>query len=92
MALKLRVQEVDLTDGTSGEWFRRAHIVTSAIAEDTFDPGTILLSNDCRCASDVISEVDRMIRQLEQFKVQASKMAWNSIVERRAKLTDPSSN
>jgi len=92
MALKLRVQEIDLTDGTSGEWFARVHIVTSTIAEDTYDRGTILLSNDCRCASDVISEADRMIRQLEQFKAQASKMAWNSIAARRAKLTDPNSN
>jgi len=92
MALKLRVQKIDLTDGSSGEWFARVHIVTSAVAEDTFDPGTILLSLDCRCPSDVISEVDRMIRELTKFKAQASKMAWNSGAARRATLTDPHSN
>lgn len=92
MALKLRVQKIDLTDGTSSEWFARAHIVTSAAAEDTFDPGTILLSSDCRGTSEVISEADRMIRELEKIKAQVSKVKWNSVAEPRAALTDSPSN
>jgi hypothetical protein len=77
VALKLRVQQIDLTDGSSGEWFARVDIVTDTGAKDTFDPGTILLSFDCRCAAEVIEETDRMIRELEGFKAQALKMAWN---------------
>jgi hypothetical protein len=80
--LTLRIQKIDLTDGTSGQWFARAHIVARA-AEDTFDHGMILLSPDCRCPREIISSADRMIRELEKIKVQASKVKWNSSAARR---------
>jgi|HubBroStandDraft_3_1064219.scaffolds.fasta_scaffold1195552_1 hypothetical protein len=80
--MRLRVQQIDLTDGTSGEWFARAHIVVSAAAEDPFDPGATLLSSECLSVSEVIEEADRMISELERIKVEASKRAWNSVAAR----------
>jgi hypothetical protein len=92
MTLRLRVQQIDLTDGSSGEWFARAHIVTSAGAEDEFDLGTILLSSECRSPKAVVWAADQLISELEKIKVQASKTPWNSSAARRTKLTDPNSN
>lgn len=76
MSLKLRVQQIDLTDGTSGQWFARAHIVAYA-TEDEYEPGTILLSDDCRCASEIVSAADKIIEQLERIKAQARKEKWH---------------
>jgi len=59
--IRLRVQEIDPIDGTSGHWFGRAHIVTRA-ADDRFDHGTILLSRDCRSSAEIISAANRLIR------------------------------
>jgi len=93
VVLRLRVQQIDRTDGTSGQWFARAHIVTGAGAEDDFDPGTILLSPDCPSSSELIAQADRMIRELEVIKAKALTMAWNSVAERKAKgLADRPSN
>jgi hypothetical protein len=74
--IKLRVQKIDLADGNSGHWFGRAHIVTSNAHEDEYDKGTILLSVDCRCASEIVEAADVLIRELEKIKAEAKKVVW----------------
>jgi len=74
MVLKLRVQQIDLTDGTSGHWFTRAHICASSPGTDS--DGSVLLSADCRSANEIAEEADGMIKELENIKRQAKRVDW----------------
>ena len=77
MALKLRIQKIDLTDGTSGHWFARAHICVSGASTDPYDDGRILLSPDCRTATEVEAYADDLIRDLEKIKREAKAADWS---------------
>jgi len=80
--LKLDVQQIDPVPSDenyapSGHWFARAHIAVASHSRDA-DRDTILLSGECLTASEVNYWADKMIKELEGIKRDATRMNWRN--------------